>query len=111
LADKVVLSIYECTREFPKEELLGMTSQMRRAAVSAPCNIVEGCARDSEADYLRFLDIAYASSRELQYQLSLAHRLGYLSDEKHRRVKSESIESSKALNGLIRSLRGGERSR
>ena len=67
LADEVVLLIYRATREFPEEEIYGLTSQMRRAAVSVPSNIVEGCARESQAEYLRFLEIAFGSLRELHY--------------------------------------------
>ena len=71
LADEVALLIYQVTADFPKEELYGLTAQMRRAAVSVPSNIVEGCARNSQADYLRFLYIAFGSLRELHYQLGL----------------------------------------
>ncbi|MGH7180999.1 MAG: four helix bundle protein, partial [Nitrospiraceae bacterium] len=72
LADEVVLLVYQATAGFPKDELFGLTSQIRRAAVSVSSNIVEGCARDSEAEYLRFLNIAFGSLRELHYQLDLA---------------------------------------
>lgn len=78
LADELVLKVYQITKKFPKEEPCGLTSQMRRAAVSVPSNIVEGCARDSQAEYCRFLEIAFASLRELHYQVSLAIRLGYI---------------------------------
>ena len=81
LADEVVLLVYRTTAGFPTEELFGLTSQLRRAAVSVPSNIVEGCARDSEADYLRFLNIAFGSLRELHYQLDLSKRLGFLPNE------------------------------
>ena len=81
VADELVLLVYEHTREFPRSEQFGLTSQLRRAAVSIASNIVEGCARQSPGDYLRFLDMAYGSSRELEYQLSLARRLGYLTDK------------------------------
>ena len=77
LADEVAVLIYRATRRFPKEEMYGLTSQMRRAAVSVPSNIVEGCARETQAEYLRFLEVAFASLRELHYQLNLAGRLGY----------------------------------
>ena len=78
LADQVALLTYQFSANFPKTEQFGLTSQMRRAAVSVPSNIVEGCARDFSADYLRFLDIAFGSLRELDYQLSLATRLGFV---------------------------------
>ena len=74
LGDEVAVLIYRVTVGFPREESYGLTSQMRRAAVSVPSNIVEGCARDSEAGYLRFLHIAFGSLRELHYQLSLSKR-------------------------------------
>ena len=79
---------------------------MRRAAVSVPSNIVEGCARDSQADYLRFLSIAFGSLRELHYQLSLSIRLGFLNDQDSSLIESKIVETEKVLNGLIRALRG-----
>ena len=74
---EVIKDIYILTKKFPKEELCGLTSLMRRAAVSVPSYIVEGCARDSQADYICFLYIAFGSLRELRYQLSLSKRLGF----------------------------------
>jgi four helix bundle protein len=105
LADELVLAIYRATKQFPKEEMFGLTSQVRRAAVSIASNIVEGCARHSEADFVRFLDMAYASAREVEYQLSVASRLGFLSQDSLQKLTSQSVETSKVLNGLIRSLR------
>ena len=105
LADRLALLIYEHTRSFPRAELFGLTSQMRRAAVSIAANIVEGCARESLADYLRFLNMAYGSARELEYHISLAHRIGYLPREGHEIVTKAVVETCKVLNGLIRSLR------
>lgn len=105
LADQLVLLVYRHTGNFPREEQFGLTSQLRRAAVSIASNIVEGCARQSSADYIRFLEIAYGSAREVEYQVSVAHRLNFLSDENHRVLAAAATETSKVLNGLVRSLR------
>ena len=105
LADKMALLIYERTRSFPKEEMFGLSSQMRRAAVSVPSNIVEGCARESQAEYVRFLEIAYGSLRELHYQYSLADWLGYLKEINKEEFETKFTETEKVLGGLICSLR------
>jgi len=105
LADEVALLVYRITVGFPKEELYGLISQIRRAAVSVPSNIVEGCARDSQADYLRFLSIAFGSLRELHYQLGLSNRLEFLSSQDLSLIEPKIVETEKVLNGLIRSLR------
>ena len=107
LADEVAVLLYRVTARFPKEELYGLTSQMRRAAISIPSNIVEGCACDTQADYLRFLYIAFGSLRELHYQLDLSKRPGFLRDEDSSLIEPEIIETEKVLNGLIRALRDG----
>ncbi|MFG0332716.1 MAG: four helix bundle protein [Maioricimonas sp. JB049] len=105
LADMLVLDVYAATATFPREEQFGLTSQMRRCAVSIPSNIVEGCARSTQADLLRFLDVAFGSARELQYQISLAVRLGFLSDENATVLELRSDETARVLAGLIRRLR------
>ncbi|MCL0060966.1 four helix bundle protein [Dehalococcoidia bacterium] len=107
LADEVAVLVYRVTARFPKEELYGLTCQMRRAAISIPSNIVEGCARDSQADYLRFLYIAFGSLKELRYQLSLSKRLGFLLNEDSSLIEPKVVETEKVLNGLIRALREG----
>ncbi|MEX2579035.1 MAG: four helix bundle protein [Verrucomicrobiales bacterium] len=76
-AHEMVLEVYRATRHFPKEEVYGLTSQVRRAAVSVPSNIVEGFHRRGVADKLKFLNIAEASLEELKYQLILAKDLDY----------------------------------
>src|SRR5262245_47539385 len=77
-AHALVLDVYRATQQFPKEERYGVTSQLRRAAVSVPTNIAEGSKRDSNAEYSRFLNIAEASMAETEYLLLLSRDLGYL---------------------------------
>jgi four helix bundle protein len=105
LADELAVSIYKVTKTFPREEQFGLTSQLRRAAVSVPSNIVEGCARRSEGDFLHFLDIAYGSSKEVEYQIVLAQKLGYLSPAEFSALNDQCTETARVLNGLIHSLR------
>ena len=81
LADELTVRIYRATREFPASERYGLQSQIRRAAVSVPTNLVEGCARESSGDFARFLDVAFGSSREVIYLLSLAGRLELMDRE------------------------------
>jgi four helix bundle protein len=105
LADEVALMVYRITREFPREEIYGLTSQMRRAAVSVPSNIVEGCARESQAEYVRFLEIAFGSLRELHYQFGLSKRLGYSDKYDIPGCESKIVEAEKVLGALLRSMR------
>lgn len=105
LADALALEVYSLTRGFPNEERFGLASQLRRAAVSVASNIVESCARNTAAEYIRFLDIAYGSSREVQYQLSLALRLGFAEEAPYERICALSDETSRVLHGLLSSLR------
>jgi four helix bundle protein len=103
IADFIVIEAYRVTRAFPKEEMFGLTSQIRRAAMSIASNIVEGCARSSEGDYLRFLDMAYGSAKELEYQLSVAGRLGYSNELQA--IRDKTTDVCKVLNALINSIR------
>jgi len=98
------LSIYNATRLFPKEELFGLTSQLRRAAVSVVSNIAEGKGRFSEKDLLRFLANARGSLFELETQVALAERLGYLAKAEAIRLLAEASETGKLINGLIRAF-------
>ena len=105
LADELVLEVYKETVDFPKEEMFGLTSQLRRASVSVPSNIVEGCARSSEVEYICFLEIAYDTAKEVEYQIGLSYRLGLLPEVPYQDLESWATESAKVLNGLIKALR------
>ncbi|MEE9211377.1 MAG: four helix bundle protein [Phycisphaeraceae bacterium] len=104
LADALVMDVYRTTRAFPKEEMFGLTSQMRRAAVSVAANIVEGCARRTQKDYVQFLNVAFGSLREVGYFLNLASRLEYVKDPATKELSERYEETSRVLFGLIRSL-------
>ena len=109
LADNVARLVYRVTRSFPREEIYGLTSQMRRATVSAASNIVEGCAREGEAEYRHFLQIAFGSLRELHYQVDLSIHLGYLKDRNATICGERLLETEKVLGALIRSMRSTTR--
>lgn len=78
-----VLEIYRITKLFPNSEIFGLVSQLRRAAVSIPSNIAEGTSRKSKKDFRRFLEIAFGSAKEVDYQLYLSKELGYVSDKEY----------------------------
>ena len=102
---ELVKTIYELTKEFPKEETYGLSSQMQRSAVSIPCNIAEGAARRSKAELLHFLSIAQGSLSELDTQLEVAYMLGYIDEEKRKETLDEITTIFKLLSGLIRSVK------
>ena len=77
---ELVTDVYKLTKEFPKEEIYGLSSQMRRAAISYPSNISEGAARNSKADYVRFIYISLGSLSELETQVIISKNLGYISE-------------------------------
>lgn len=81
--NRLVIAVYKSTESFPKHELYGLTSQVRRAAFSAAANIVEGASRKGRSEFRRFLDIALGSLSEVEYALEVGHALGYLTDEVH----------------------------
>ena len=105
LADEIALMTYAITRNFPKEEMFGLIAQMRKAAVSVPSNIVEGCTRSSQSEYVRFLGIAFGSLRELTYQANLSYRLDYIENRIYSKYEQKLSETGKVLSALIRSLR------
>ena len=100
----LVQSVYEAVRTFPKEEIYGLTSQIRRAAVSIPSNIAEGQGRKSINEFLHHLSIAYGSLREVETQILIAGRLPYLSQEKINQLLELSAEVGRLINGLSNSL-------
>jgi four helix bundle protein len=101
--DPVVL-IYQATAAFPKHELYGLTSQLRRAAASIPANIAEGQGRRSKAEFCQFLGNARGSLLELDTHLELALRLKYLTVSQHERIHKDVVEVGRIMNGLLRSL-------
>ena len=101
---KLVLKIYEITQVFPKEEVWGLTSQIRRAAVSIPSNIVEGKARGTSNDYKRFLLIARGSLEEVKYQLLLSKDLQYITPEQYNDIFVVADNVGKLLGGLIKKV-------
>ena len=98
---------YQITADFPLEERFGLTSQMRRSAVSITSNIVEGYGRESDRDFARFLHIASGSSCELEYQLVLAGDLGYINDNTIQQPLSACREVRQMIAGLVKKLAAG----
>ena len=106
-AHKLVLLIYQITKTFPKDEIFGIISQIRRAAVSVVANIVEGQARASKKEFLQFLYVANGSLVEVEYYLELTKDLRYLTENQYREIRRQQIVVGNLLNGLIKSLKKG----
>ncbi|MCK4312605.1 MAG: four helix bundle protein [Candidatus Cloacimonetes bacterium] len=104
-AHELTLEIYQVTRKFPKEELYGITNQIRRAAFSVPNNIAEGCGRSSEKELQRFSIIAMGSASEVEYLLLLSFDLKYLLKAEYQKLDEKTIEVKKMLSRFIVSLR------
>ncbi len=103
-ADELIMKIYQVTKTFPKEEIYGLVSQLRRSALSVPTNIAEGMARKTEKDKAHFLVQAEASLSETGYLLEVAHRLGYLPAKSFSHLTELQEETAKVLYGLTRQL-------
>ena len=99
-----VLAVYQATAGFPSEERFGLTREVRRSATSVPSNIAEGCGRESEPDFARFLNIA-GSASEAAYQLLLAHDLHYLDQHAYAHLDAQAQEIKRMLNSFIQRLR------
>jgi four helix bundle protein len=102
---QLTLAVYKLTARFPKEELYGLTSQMRRAAASIVSNIAEGCGRTGRPDFARFLQMATGSASELEYQLLLAHDLNLLKAEEYQNLERGVVEVKRMLSSLMQRLR------
>ena len=106
-AHRLTLALYPTTRSFPKEELYGLTSQIRRSAASIGANIAEGCGRSGDAELRRFLLIALGSASELEYHVLLAADLGYLRRRIYQELNTEVTGVKRMLSGLLRRLQRG----
>ena len=99
---ELVTAVYELTEKFPKEEIYGLTAQMRRAAVSISSNIAEGRSRGTKKEFVQFLRVAYGSGAELETQLEIAQRLGMADAVQREQVAALLLEAMKMLNAMIR---------
>lgn len=108
-AHRFALRVHNVSQGFPRVETFALTSQIRRASVSIPSNIAEGCGRSTDADFLRFLDIALGSANEADYQLLMCRDLGYLSVDVYEDLVREVIAIQKMLTVFILNLRPTKR--
>ena len=102
---RFVLGIYTMTGKFPSDEKYGIISQLRRAALSVPTNIAEGCGRSTERELVRFMDIASGSASEVDYLLYLAMELKYIDQDKYNRASNELTEIRKMISGYSKTIR------
>ena len=105
-AHELTLAVYKATRDFPKEELYGLTSQIRRSCESIPANIAEGCGRSGGAELARFLNIALGSASELEYHLLLSRDLGLLDAKIYQPLAAGAVELKRMLTGFVQKLNG-----
>ena len=104
-AHTFTLDIYRISKTFPKEEIYGLTSQLRRASASIPANIAEGCAKSSKLDFARILEIALGSANETDYFMLLAKDLGYLNPENYGHAANQINKIKAMLINLIQQVR------
>ncbi len=102
---QLVLGVYQVTESFPSSELYGLTSQMRRTAVSIPANIAEGCGKGSEAELARYMVISMGSASELEYYMLLARDLSLLDESSYERLNEDVVEVKRMLAPFINHLR------
>jgi four helix bundle protein len=101
---QLTLDVYAAVKNFPKEEMFGLTGQMKRSSASIATNIAEGCGRNSEKDFCRFLVISFGSANELEYQVILSSDLKFFDSESTTELLTKIAEVKKMLNGLILKL-------
>ena len=101
----LTLNVYKATASFPKDELYGLISQIRRSSASIPTNIAEGCGRSGDAELARFMTISMGSASELEYQLLLAHDLNYLNQDTYTNLHEKVTEVKRMLSGFIKTLK------
>jgi four helix bundle protein len=104
-AHALTLDVYRLSKSFPREEMYGLTSQMRRASASIGANIAEGSCRRGDVDFARFLQIAAGSAAELEYHLLLSRDLELLEESDYQRVSDEAVEVKRMLAALMQKLR------
>lgn len=104
-AHTVTLRVYELSRDFPRPETYGLTSQIRRASFSVAANIAEGSGRETDKDFLRFLYISLGSLKEVEYAALLAHDLDYVSADDYEKLTVQINQAFAALQGLIKSVK------
>lgn len=105
-ADELALEVYKLTKSFPKDEMYGLTSQLRRAALSIPTNIVEGYARKGDKELARFINIAIGSMSETEYLLDFSKRLGYLTEKDHEIIEALRSEVGRLLWNFYKKVAG-----
>jgi four helix bundle protein len=108
-AHEVALACYEVTANFPKHEIFGVVSQIRRAGSSVAANIAEGCGRGGNAEFQRFLHVAMGSASELEYHLLLSRDLRFIEGRDHDRIQAQVVEVKRMLAGLIRKVNSDRR--
>jgi four helix bundle protein len=101
-----MLDVYASSKAFPRDEIFGLTSQMRRSSASIGMNIAEGCCRKGDAEMARFLQMSMGSASELEYQLLLAHDLEYFRNPAYERLTAQVVEVKKMLSSLMQKVKG-----
>ena len=105
-AHALTLAVYQVSTRFPGEERFGLTIQLRRTASSIPMNLAEGCGRENDAEFRKSLAIAMGAANQLEYQLLLAHDLGFLPADEHTRLTTAVVEVKRMIVGLLHSVNG-----